>query len=145
MRWQPLWRLSFSLSCALLTTTLIPAGRAPALATKLEQQEQELEQRRTQGAWQRFEVLNACGDRFYNSFYWRRHICLSALQVDQLFRLFLPFILLVILITPENGTQELCISLYPTHLTNAFLFLLPLFITFTIQNIFCFAGESSYA
>ena len=67
---------------------------------------------------------------------------LSALQVDPLFRLFLPFILLgYILIKSENGTQELCLSLYPTHLTRAFLFFL--FITFSILNIFCFAGESS--
>ena len=103
----------------------------------------ELEQRRTQEVQQGFEETNARCDRFYNSFYRRRHICLSGFQVDQLFRLFLPFILLgYILIKSENGTQELCLSLYPTHLTRAILFFL--FITFSIRNIFCFAGESSH-
>ena len=89
----------------------------------MEQQEQELEQHRTQEVQQRFEELNACYDIFYNSLYRRRHICLSGFQIEQWFRLFLPFILLYhILIKSENGTQELCLSLYPTHLTRAFLF-----------------------
>ena len=122
-RWQPLWRLCFSLSCTLLTTTLIPVGRARPLLQQLEQQEQELEQRRTQEVQHGFEEINARCDRFYNSFYRRGYIGLSALQVDQLFRLFLPFILLgYILIKSENGTQEICLSLYPTHLTRALLF-----------------------
>ena len=110
----------------------------------MERQEQELEQHHTQEVQQGFEELNAGYEIFYNSFYRRRHICLSGFQVEQLFRLFSAFILLYhILIKSENGTQELCLLLYPTDLTRAFLFLLSLFITFSILNIFFFAGESS--
>ena len=51
---------------------------------------------------------------------------LFTFQVHKLFRLFLSvlsFILLsYVIIKSENGTQELCLSLYPTHLTRAFLF-----------------------
>ena len=91
------------------------------LLQKMKQQEQELKQHRTQEVQQGSKEINARCDIFYNSFYRRRHICLSALQVDQLFRVFLPSILLgYILIKSENGAQELCLSLYPTHLTRAF-------------------------
>ena len=144
MRWQPFERLSFSfsLSCAYLQQHLYQLGEPRRLLQKLEQQEQELAQRRTQEVKQGFEEINVRCDRFYNSFYRRRYICLSGFQVEQSFQLFLSFILLgYILIKSENGTKELCLSLFPIHLTRAFLFVF--FITFSILNIFCFAGESS--
>ena len=110
---------------------------APAIATKIETAG-------TQEVQQGFEEIKARCDRFYNSFYRRRHICLSGFQADELFRIFLPvlsFILLCyLLIKSENGTQEICLSLYRTHLTRAFLFFL--FIIFSILNIFSFAGKA---
>ena len=52
-------------------------GEPRRLLQKLGQQEQELEQLRTQEVQQGFEEINARCDRFYNSFYRRQHICLS--------------------------------------------------------------------
>ena len=48
--------------------------------TKLEQQEQELEQRRTRKVQQGFEEINVRCDRFYTSCYRRRRTCLSGFQ-----------------------------------------------------------------
>ena len=70
----------------------MPAGRGPSIASKMEQQEQELERRRTQEVQQGSEEINARCDIFYNSFYRRRHIRLNGIEVDELFCLFLPFI-----------------------------------------------------
>ena len=64
---------------------LYQLGEPRRLLQQLEQQEQELEQRRTQEDQQGFEEINARCDRFYNSFYTRRRIWLNGFQFDELF------------------------------------------------------------
>ena len=67
---------------------LYQLGKPRRLLQKLEQQAQELEQRRTQEDQQGIEEINARCDIFYNSSYRRRHIWLNGFQVDEMFDFF---------------------------------------------------------
>ena len=80
----------FSLRCALHATTLIPAGTAPAIATKIGTAGARARSAPHPRSPAKIEINARCD----NSFYRRHHICLSAHQVDQLFRLLLLFMLL---------------------------------------------------